>query len=177
MSLARPVAPCGRVAEPHRESRRVGHIAKCHGLVRAKPTAFGRATLEGSADPARFLWAWRHLVNLAFATSRGTGHASRRGCWENLPVSESGRARWKPVPAGGASPILPSAGKHRFPASAPAGPSGRCLAPLWGASQSHGLWPWYFTKVGPKAGREESGRVGELRPGRPLHETFEAESG
>jgi hypothetical protein len=28
---------------------------------------------------------------------------------------------------------------------APTGPSGTCLAPLWGASQSHGLWPWSVT--------------------------------
>src|SRR5262249_2039617 len=32
-----------------------------------------------------------------------------------------------------------------LPPSAPAGPSGTCLAPLWGASQSHGLWPWSVT--------------------------------
>ena len=29
--------------------------------------------------------------------------------------------------------------------SAPKGPSDTCLAPLWGASQSHALWAWLIT--------------------------------
>jgi hypothetical protein len=111
-------------------------------LVCAKPTAFGRATLEGSADAARLF---------GLVTRPALSPPCRTRPFKSPPWRHRNPSGRRATGRGGRADLVrspgPSFGRRGIllPPSAPAGPSGTCLAPLWGASQSHGLWPWLLT--------------------------------